>query len=473
MSMLHQATNATSTFPWRAGGRLLALATGLLITLLLLVQHSRAAAPDGFYAAPDALGGLAGTVYRRAATPLPGTEVTLWRLVDGVRTERYAVTTTDNGGAYQFVGIPSGTYYLTFYVPHQCYVEQWYAQGTKRAEADALIVNGNLRTNLNVTLTTGACITGVIRLDGEIPAREGLVTIYNEDNGWQIIDYTSIDANGRYYSHALPPDIYRLCAQTDHPRFERCYGGYYPSEATDITVTTATTLTQIDLVMAPGYFDGVISGTVTAYGTPQTAIDVYLYQGRYGLLEQLLYVTTDSAGRFAFAGLPPNAYSLGIRDPAGVLATTFYTGQIHLEMATRVDLQHGETISNVNVTTVAGGTLHGKAPYQFLAIESSYIFLYWQPSQPRDLPYWRWSGYTANTDSEDEFTFDSLPAGKYRIGFGIACFRYNNDCAYQEYYGGGTDFASAWDIVVESGKITNIDATQDSVPKQFLPIIQR
>ncbi|MEZ4617450.1 MAG: hypothetical protein R2867_18330 [Caldilineaceae bacterium] len=54
---------------------------------------------------------------------------------------------------------------------------------------------------------------------------------------------------------------------------------------------------------------------MTAYGTPQPAIDVYLYQAKYGLLEQLLYVTTDSAGRFAFAGLPPNAYSLGIRDP--------------------------------------------------------------------------------------------------------------------------------------------------------------
>ncbi|MEZ4617449.1 MAG: hypothetical protein R2867_18325 [Caldilineaceae bacterium] len=137
-----------------------------MVTLLLLVQHSRAAAPAGLYAAPgvgcSCWDGLSARRYTAAWH-----RVTLWRLVDGVRTERYAVTTTDNGGTYQFVGIPSGTYYLTFYVPHQCYVEQWYAEGTKRAEADALIVNGNLLTNLNVTLTTGACITGVIRLDGK------------------------------------------------------------------------------------------------------------------------------------------------------------------------------------------------------------------------------------------------------------------------------------------------------------------
>lgn len=440
----------------------------MLGLLLLIISSPRASGQAITVAAPDQLGGIAGLVRDSFGTPIAGAEV---RLIRG-RFEEYAVTATNSDGTYQFVGIPTGIYHLRFVVPDRCYFVQWYGQGTTQAEANDLIVNGDLRIGVDVTLTAGSCITGTITLEEQVPAHDGTVTVYVEQNSlWQPLDSVPISSTGRYQTHALAPGMYRICAHTEHPVADSCYGGSSITQAADVTVPLSNTLLTVDLAMPVGPFNSVISGVVTADGQPQPAIEVNLYNDLGA--RRLVYAVTDSWGRYQFAGLEADVYLLGIHDPNGVFATTFYTGAISLDQANLIHLHASAVISNLNLALVAGGTLQGKAPRGFSSNRYNYAFLYWQRGErPTIGPSWQWSGRSCEPNAQGEFSFDALPPGRYRLGFGENCYNLTDSCV-DEFYGGTDSLWLAQDVIIEAGKITQIDAAHDFAKTLFLPIVQK
>jgi len=446
-------------------GIMVIIASSLFWTLLLTVQQSKAASPAG-------LGSLTGIVRDSTGNPLAAVQVTLFRQENGFVASEYTMTSTNSAGNYAFTGLQTGIYKLRFVVPERCYFVQWYQSGTSSQAADAIIVTGNQVAGLAITLTMGSCLTGKVTLDANVLAHDGTIKIYTPGEfGWQAIQDVLIASTGGYHSQALSPGIYRLCAHTEHPAATGCYGGSGVEQAASITLTATTVLTNLNFAVAEGRFNSLISGTVTANGAPQAAIEVTLYQASTNSnWERLVYVATDAAGHYQFDGLTAGFYGIGLHDPKGFLATTFYTGVISLAQAESIALQNSEVISQMDVSLVEGGALLGKAPRYFSPGPFSYAFLYWLPS--RAATDWQWSGRTCEPNGQGEFSFDALPPGRYRVGFGEACFSGGDDCVYA-YYGGESNLLFAQDIVIEAGKITKIDADHNFTRRLFLPLIQQ
>lgn len=442
----------------------------LLLLVTYRVQAQNTAKSD---LVPSILGGVSGYVYDNAGDPIAGAEVVLLHRLS-VYGEEYAITTANSAGAYQFVGIPSGIYAVRFDVPNRCYSMQWYAQGYKFEEADELIVNANLLTNINITLNTGSCISGTIFLDDETPAHDGTVTVYERgDNLWQPVDTVPIARTGTYYTHALAPKNYRICANTTHPDAYGCFGDEVVDHAVTITLPTTTVLSGIDFLVKLDSYDGLISGVVTSKGTPLPSVEITLYSSSIG---RLLYVNTGSDGHFSFEGLAADFYKLEARDPKEIYATTFYgfmqPAAISLSKADEIGIGTREVITGLDFSLVEGGSLIGKGPDLFGSSSLDYAFLYWQPESTESNKTWQWSGRMCDPNEQGEFSFDHLPPGIYRVGFGEQCFGDDDTCV-TEYYGGVSDFSFAKDITIEAGNITKIDATQDFIQRQYLPIMSR
>jgi 5-hydroxyisourate hydrolase-like protein (transthyretin family) len=452
---------------YRCGLLSMVIIAGSLFWMLLLThQQSQAAAPAG-------LGSLAGIVRDPTGNPLAAVLVTLFRQENRFVTSAYAMTSTNSAGAYSFTGLQTGIYKLRFVVPERCYFVQWHREGTTPETADPIIVTGNQVTGLASTVTTGSCLTGRVTLDADVLAHDGAIKIYTQGAfGWQVMQQVPIAPTGSYYSHALPPGVYRLCAQTEHPAATGCYGGRVLEQAASIPLTASTVLTNLDFAVAEGRFNSVISGVVTANGTPQAAIVVTLYQASTNSnWESLVYSMTDAAGRYQFDGLSAGFYRIGLYDPTGLFATTFYTDAISLAQAKSVALQNSAVISRLTMSMVEGGALQGKAPRYLSPGTFSYAFLYWLPSGAA-VTDWQWSGRACEPNDQGEFSFDALPPGRYRVGFGEACLSGGDDCVYV-YYGNASDLLAAQDIVIEAGKITKIDAEHDFAQSLFLPLIQQ
>ena len=467
MSIPHNQTNAM-TRRWQVIARLFVVLTGAVSALILLMGQSAATSLSSSAIAPDAFYTVSGVVSNSSTEPILGAEVTLLQPVGLEGSVEYAITTTNSQGAYQFGGVPTGIYYLRFATPNQCYFVQWYKQGTDRTDADPVIVNGGSRTGINITLTNGSCLTGTVRLDAENPAHDGTVRIYRQQNdASSIVDSVPIASNGAFYSHALTPGDYYLCAQSDHPLLRGCYGGEYLMQALAVTAPLTGLVTGIDFAIGANAFDGVISGTVTADGVAQPGIEVSLYNES----KRLVYTLTGDDGAYHFAGLAAGAYRIGVSDPQGIYATMFYSKAISLLHADSLFLGSTEVISKLELSLVPAGQLAGTVPY-YLSPPWRYAFLYWQPDEVNADSFWQWSGQACTPDAQDHFSFDNLPAGRYRLGFGDGCLYSDPDCAFFEYYG-GTNLASAADIVVEAGQTTLVDANRDFAQKLFLPVIQR
>lgn len=458
-------TRVFSSCKWQAVGQLLAVAVGALWLLLLMVRHTDAASVIAITIVPDHLYGVSGIVYDSDANPISGAEVSLMVSVGVQGSEEYAITKTDSASGYHFVGLPTGIYYLRFTVPNQCYFVQWYKQGTSPVDANPLIVNGSSLTGINITLTNGSCVTGTVFLDDENPAHDGMVTIYSDTvNGHIIVDNVPIGRDGSYYSHALTPGAYYACAETAHPSIPGCY----LNESIAFTLPVTDSITHIDIPMHISASDGVISGTVTADGVPQSGIEVNLYS----VEKRLVYTVSGDDGRFNFAGLASSIYEIGVRDPKGIYAATFYSGALSVDYANSLYLGSAGVISNVELSLARAGTLEGKE-FDYLEYEGNYAFLYWQPDVVNAPSVWQWSGRICIPDGQHRFSFENVPDGRYRLSFGELClYDYPDDCSRLGFYG-GKDLASAADVVVEAGKTTHIDANRDFLQTVFLPIIQR
>ncbi|MFN8445355.1 MAG: carboxypeptidase-like regulatory domain-containing protein [Caldilineaceae bacterium] len=463
---------STSTKWWKLG-YLALLASGTLLLLLLITHQGQAQRVAKTELVPEILGGVSGYVYDNAGAPISGAEVTLL-LKSRIENEQYAITTTNSTGAYQFVGIPTGVYLARFDVPTQCYPTHWYQNGKSAEESDELLVNANFLTDVTVTMTRGSCIAGTVFLEDEIPAHDGTVTVYGQNNdSWDAVDDVSIAPTGKYHTHELALGEYRICASVDHPKTHGCYGGNSVWNALTVTRSSATTLTGIDFPVNIESYDRLITGVVSHLGEPLPNIEISLDPDG----DEILHQFTGNDGQFSFAGLPPGQYTLGARDPQGIYAP-IYLGfmspdALDIFEADPIDLTELPRITDISWELNEAGSLHGKVPYlhEDTEFRLDFAYLYWQVKDPDMGLYWRWTGLIQSVDEQGNFAFDGLPIGIYRLGFSQLCFPTRDSCV-DTYYGGVNSFSKAKDIIVEAGKITNIDA-QAFLHRQYLPIVSR
>jgi hypothetical protein len=226
-------------------------------------------------------------------------------------------------GVYTSAGLPAGTYYVRT-VNFPGYInQQW--QGLPCPQAACLttagtpvVVNGTTVSGIDFALTAGGRISGKVT---DASNSQGLpnVSVQIFSSAGVNLGGANTDASGNYTTSGLPPGTYFLRTASG-PLFvnnqslafvDQLYTGTQcvpaclnPTAGTPVTVTAFATTSGIDFALARG---GSIAGGVidadTAVGLAVVPVHIYTAAG---ILAKA--VTTNRAGGYTVAGLPPGTY---------------------------------------------------------------------------------------------------------------------------------------------------------------------
>ena len=334
------------------------------------------------------------------------------------------VTAPDEAGFYAFTALPSGVYRVQFYerVESSCsssngecsacptcvyrhYAAQFYSDTLDFATAQDILVMGAPITGIDATMRRGGALTGTVTLSNTADHTiEGLVTLYRQTPaGWQVAETANLreyatptftpDLNPIFRLSGLAPGLYRLCATLRHTYPDATMGtvllwtGCYQqpaaagqaapanasdlltlepiASATDISVTTAITLTNRNIVVTPFLPDplpdspGMRGKVTTTDHRPLPGIRVTAYLSpSINAGDQVPYAYTNQLGDYHLPLTAGGAYVLNFSEPAAPYhaqhyISTYYQDASEFDKATLLAWQPGQTLPNIDVT------LHG------------------------------------------------------------------------------------------------------------------
>lgn len=395
---------------------------------------------------------------------------------------------TDLNGNYQFRGLNEGRYRLFFSDATGVHRYEYYNDALLMEQATLIdIASGQVVSTINAQLEPGSQIEGAITLLGQ-PALSGRVVVETKTPlGWQyVVNGLAEFKEGHYRIGGLPPGVYRVSASSQiydgMTSYE--YSGYFGGK----TAATATAITlgvgeakQADMTLTGGpLFEGGISGRVTAGGSPLAGAVVALYKNPIICCTALLpspqvYVFTNQNGDYTINGLVPGVYQLGVTDPTGIYATTYYTGQAVPMMANNLIIRESKVVTNVNVNLPLAGAIQGRATTiqgQPVAGLSVLVYANLYADRNVDLSYLVASG--VQTDENGQYRIKGLHAGKYNV-----CFlgRANNvlHCHGALYaLDPSSLFTNARPVTLAAGETKlNVDLLWGPARLYYLPIIAR
>jgi len=390
---------------------------------------------------------------------------------------------TDAQGNYRLATLAEGNYRLFFHDPAHNYAFAYYTDSPALHDARVVkLVPSQVVSNVNAQLVPGAHIEGLITVVGQ-PASTGYVVVeMKTSSGWTSLPSEPIDPNsGRYDVGGLPPGIYRIWVSVNvydnysgYYYYQGYFGGNPPDSATEIPLSLGATKTA-DIVLSGGpQFEGSLAGRVTAGNAPLAGARVSLYGGDPfccgpQAFPPFVYVLTDAAGRYTINGLTNRTFGLGVTDPTGVYATTYYTNHVIPISANPLFIEDSKAYTNVNVDLPLAGAINGRVarragqPVAGLLVSiymkgvfTPYIGVYLIVTD-------------TNTDAQGQYTVKGLHAGEYYV-----CFTQsgNNKC-----YGAVSSpypNVGGRPVKVTTGATTaNIDVIWDTDLQSYLPIIAR
>lgn len=329
------------------------------------------------------------------------------------------VTAPDEAGFYAFTTVPSGVYRVGFYDVgtstcsigacdacafcfYRHYAAQFYSTTLDLATAQDILVMGETITGIDATMQRGGTLKGTVALSNVVDHTvTGAVTLYRyTSNGWQVAEKTSVPTYATptftptatdFYFSGLAPGRYRLCATLRHT-----YPDDYPvsavllwtgcyqrpetagqataarmddllalepiASATDISVTAASILTNLNIVVTPFLPDPLpdvagIGGKVTSTDNrplPGIQVTAYLSQPT-NAGNRVAYTYTNQLGDYRLRLTTGGAYILNFSEPAAPYDPTHYLSTYYQEVstfdkATLLPWQPGQTLPNIDVT---------------------------------------------------------------------------------------------------------------------------
>jgi 5-hydroxyisourate hydrolase-like protein (transthyretin family) len=250
--------------------------------------------------------------------------------------------TTDSKGSYTLLGLPTGTYEVSFIpsyatVPSvQDYVDDFYGDSLAGSAARVVEVTApNITANIDAQLMQGARISGcVTRSDSGESVKDFFdVEIYTTA-GQKVRSFLN-DANGSYTTGALPSGSYKVCFRPQiGDLIAECYNNAPDvNSADELTLVPPIAIENIHAELEVG---SQLAGRVyDVRGTPLSDVSVaVLAETSVTQTEEVLAsATTDSngayttspglaAGNYTLRFTPPSSSNLASRSVNATIATT-------------------------------------------------------------------------------------------------------------------------------------------------------
>lgn len=244
-------------------------------------------------------------------------------------------TTSDSRGAFDFTGVPAGTYFLVVDKPGRPRVFYGGVGGRAFDTGEPIVVAAGATINgLRVEVPRGAVIAGrVFDTNGE-PAvnvalrarRTGAVSTRGQPFAAPpLTAFTNV--RGEYRLWGLPPGEYTLAVLPYDNRLERRYLPlYFPgvtdaSQSDTIRVAPGEERSEVDFRLVEGPATAIAGSVLGADAPPGWLFSVALWPRDERAEDGARSVTTGRDGGFSIPGVIPGEYWLGAKDrrpmPAG------------------------------------------------------------------------------------------------------------------------------------------------------------
>lgn len=391
---------------------------------------------------PTYEGSISGTLRDGTGAPLQGICVISFR-EDGDWYD-WDEAVTDASGHYLLSNIAQGDHRIRFTdcQPPLEYLEEWYRDAATYDDATVVQVGTTEVGGIDGVLTKGASISGTVTDETGKVLRDICVAVYSDEE----YSFGVTDGTGRYLAGALEGGEYVVS-------FRDCANEVYVSEYYDDqpTAAKANRVSVAPEGSAPGVNASLargasISGSVVDdVGDPRawTCISARDARGNFAGSGN-----GDGNGAFRIGALPAGEYRLRVSAcDEDEFVTEWYQDEPDLASADPIDLAPAEDLHGVVFRVSPGGTIEGTVNAEGAGpFPNACIDVYDASGEDVGWSY---------TSGDGSYSVAGLPPGGYRIQF--------YDCGNEEYasswYGGAPDFASAAQVVVTDGTVTDIDGT--------------
>ena len=325
--------------------------------------------------------------------------------------------TTWTAGAFDYTGLPAGSYRLGVTSEDGDYVaEYWNDASTIGAATSITVATGQSIAGRDIQLAPAGRISGIVTDQAGSPVQDVVVTAYawDDDYGWWVrAGSGETSEDGSYRVGGLATADYRVAFAEHHAVYVPEYwdGARRLFDADDIHVTAGSTVTGTNAVLDQG---ASITGTVTGpAGAPLSGVDVsaYAFDDDAQEWDAVRSASTSTNGAYELDRLPPGTYRLRFDDRSGDHVAEYWDDAPTVESATDITVGSGARVTGKNARLGAAGRITGTVTGSSGPLEDVEVAAY-----RLDAASGRWS-YFAGAYSEANGSFDvgGLPTGAFKL----------------------------------------------------------
>jgi PKD repeat protein/lysophospholipase L1-like esterase len=359
-------------------------------------------------------------------------------------------TETNSSGEYDVIGLPSGSYTVSFSSSLGEYASQYYNGKSQQLEATPVAVAaGSTTASINAALARAGEISGTVtNAATHAPVGEVQVCALQATSG-SFVRCANSNGSGEYRIAPLAAGEYKVEFAVTSSSTTNFATQYYNGKSTFaqadvISLAEGGTATNVDAALHEA---GKITGKVTDATTisPVEGITVCAqkptgeFVGRCG--------TTNASGEYAVTALNTGEYKVEFFPGSRNYLLQYYNGKATFGEAQLVSVTSGEATSGIDAALQPGGKITGsvtdsagKAPISGISVCA--------------FPKNGGSGGCTSTNASGEYSLIALPTAEYIVGFSGGGKNY-----ITQYYNGRGSFGEATALSVTAGSTReNINA---------------
>ncbi|MBB4666161.1 protocatechuate 3,4-dioxygenase beta subunit [Microbacterium marinum] len=365
---------------------------------------------------------ISGTVKTDKGAAVAGADVRVyeWReSSDGPRWEWVDSVSSGASGAFDFVGLPGGTYAVEVTpLDEQNLIGEWWRDAATPDAAEPIVLgDGDSATDIHMKVALGARLSGKVTDTKNAPVANASVEVYRyipEQEWWDWEKQVTTAADGTFTVRSLPAGTYtlRFRAPTGVNLVPQYWGGSQTqSDATPIEVGAGGTVTNLSVKLQSG---SQITGRILTAGGAAISgsVDVYkvVTEDDWSYNNWVDIVSTDNTGAYKVVGLPAGDYKLQFSSDEDGYATEWWDDEALERNADIITLASGATRTGVTARLSAAASISGTVlDAEGNPLEWASVNVYLVTPEGRE------QIVSGSTREDGTYTVGRLPAGTYAV----------------------------------------------------------